>query len=318
MDWAFDALYGKARTYVHRAHDEPVDSALFALWMSLALELLCRAALAKIHPVLLADPTNEGNIHYVFGRNPKTSPKSVQAKTVYARCSVFIDGFTDQMSAHCLIMADRRNSELHSGAAAFEKIDNSSWLPATYGVMEVLLKHMGIKFEHFLGEEQADAASKILKDRLEHIKKDVLDHISSAKKAFAAISNEQRAKREAIDTTQVAQWLSQNALRRRCTCPACGLAAVMSGETLSRGPVHLAEDESTIRREVRVLPNAFRCVHCQLRLDGYQEMLEAGLGMIYTTTEEEDPIEFFGIDPEEYVDVEKLVREYHDDGYMNE
>ena len=47
-------------------------------------------------------------------------------------------------------------------------------------------------------------------------------------------------------------------------------------------------------------------------------MLEAGLGSIYTTTEDEDPIEFFGIDPEEYVDVEKLVRDYHEDGYMNE
>ncbi len=67
-----------------------------------------------------------------------------------------------------------------------------------------------------------------------------------------------------------------------------------------------------------MLPNAFRCVHCLLRLDGYQEMLEAGLGSIYTTTEDEDPIEFFGIDPEEYVDVEKLVRDYHEDGYMNE
>src|SRR5271169_4329757 len=115
MDWGFDVLYNKARTYVARAHDESVDSPLFGFWMSLALELLCRAALAKKHPVLLADPTNEGNIQYVFGINPKSNPKSVQAKAVFARCSVFMEGFTDKMAAHCLIMADRRNSELHSG-----------------------------------------------------------------------------------------------------------------------------------------------------------------------------------------------------------
>ncbi len=60
MDWAFDALYGKARAYVKRAHDEPLDTALFGFWMSLALELLCRSALAKVHPVLLADPTSQG------------------------------------------------------------------------------------------------------------------------------------------------------------------------------------------------------------------------------------------------------------------
>ncbi len=318
MDWAFDALYGKSRAYVQRAHNEPVNSALFGFWTSLALELLCRAALAKIHPVLLADPTQEGNIHYVFGINPKTNPKSIQAKTVFARCSVLISGFTDKMSAHCLIMADRRNSELHSGAAAFENIDNSAWLPATYEVMEVLLKHVGVGFEDFLGEEQADAGIKMLKDRREHIKKEVLDRISKAKKAFAASSSEQRAQREAIAKTRVSKWLSENPLRRSCACPACGSSAVMSGESLSRGPVRIDEDETKIQREVRVLPNAFRCVHCLLRLDGYQEMLEAGLGSIYTTTEDEDPIEFFGIDPEEYVDVEKLVRDYHEDGYMNE
>ena len=67
MDWAFEALYGKARAYVQRAHNEPVNSALFGFWTSLALELLCRSALGKIYPVLLADPTQEGNIHYVFG-----------------------------------------------------------------------------------------------------------------------------------------------------------------------------------------------------------------------------------------------------------
>ena len=106
-------------------------------------------------------------------------------------------------------MADRRNSELHSGAAAFENIDNSSWLPATYEVVEVLLKHVGVGFEDFLGEEQADVAIKMLKDRREHIKKEVLDRISKAKKAFTALSIEQRAQREAIAKTRVAKWLSQ-------------------------------------------------------------------------------------------------------------
>jgi hypothetical protein len=225
---------------------------------------------------------------------------------------------TDKMSAHCLIMADRRNSELHSGAAAFENIDNSAWLPATYEVMEVLLKHLGLAFEDFLGADHAPGAVEMLKDRRAHIKKEVLDRISNAKVVFAASSTEERAKREAIASTRVGKWLNENPLRRTRKCPACGSSAVMSGESLSRGPVHLDEKESKIQREVRVLPNVFRCVHCFLRLDGYQEMLEAGLGAIYTTTEDEDPIEFFGIDPEEYVDIEKLVRAYHEDGYTNE
>jgi hypothetical protein len=43
-----------------------------------------------------------------------------------------------------------------------------------------------------------------------------------------------------------------------------------------------------------------------------------GLGAIYTVEEEEDAIEYFGIDPEEYVNVEELVRSYYADDYQNE
>lgn len=318
MDWSAEALYGKARVYMRRAQGEPVASALFGFWTSLALELLCRAALAHIHPVLLADPTAEGNIQYAFGINPKGNPRSVHAKTVFARCSVFIEGFTDAMSGHCLIMADRRNAELHTGAAAFEGTDNSSWLPPTYEVIEVLLAHVGKGLDDFLGDH-AKTAQSMLEDRRGTRKKEVNDRIAAARKAFAAMPAEEREKRVEHAAARIAAWQKENALRRQCACPACGSVAAMSGETLGRGPVRLNEEESTICREVRVLPNRFACVACQLTLTGFQELNEAGLGAIYTVIEEEDPIEFFGIIPEEHVDIDDLIRDRYDDGgYQNE
>ena len=75
MDWSSDSLYSKAKLYAQRANDEPVDSALFGLWMSLSLELLARAALAQIHPALLADPKEPDNIQYAFGIIPKNVPE---------------------------------------------------------------------------------------------------------------------------------------------------------------------------------------------------------------------------------------------------
>jgi len=48
---------------------------------------------------------------------------------------------------------------------------------------------------------------------------------------------------------------------------------------------------------------------------------EAERGNIYTVEVTEDPIEFFGIDPEEYVDVDEIVRRYGEDmaaSYENE
>lgn len=318
MDWSSDALYGKAKLYAQRAHNEPVDSALFGLWMSLALELLARAALASIHPALLADPKEPDNIHYAFGIEPKRVPKSIAAKALYARCSVLIPSFTDKMSGHCLIMADRRNSELHTGAAAYEAIDNSGWLPPTYEVFEVLLKQLKRDFSDFLGPIHDKFAAEVLKDRRDTIRKEVQEKFAAARKAYAARSEEWKAARPEKVRPLTEQWLSTNQLRKTCKCPVCSNTAVMSGESVGRGPARVDEDAGTIKREVRVLPNVLGCPFCSLRLDGFQEMNEAGLGAIYTVEEEEDPIEFFGIDPEEYVDVNKLVKDYYDEGYQNE
>ena len=66
------------------------------------------------------------------------------------------------------------------------------------------------------------------------------------------------------------------------------------------------------------MPNELKCPFCRLHLVGFQELKEAGIGEIYTVKEEEDPIEFFGIDPEDYIDVDKLVRGYLADEYQNE
>lgn len=318
MDWSADALYNKAKVFALRAHDSPFDSAQFGFWMSLAQEILARAALAKIHPVLLADPKTEDNIQYAFGINPKNPPRSIQAKTVFARCSVFIDGFTDKMSGYCLVLADRRNSELHSGAASFESVDNSKWLPSTYEVMEVLLRHMGRDFADFLGVKHEKHAVAVLKNRREGIKKEVQNRLSAARNQFEARTPEWIASRKLEAAPKIEAWLSGNSKRRSCKCPACGSDAVATGETLGRSPVQINEHTGAITREVRVLPNAFTCAYCSLKLNDFQEMNEAGLGAIYTIQEVEDPIEFFGIVPEEHVDIEELISNYYEPEYENE
>ncbi len=321
MDWSSESLYNKAKLYAQRAHDESVESPLFGFWVSLSLELVARAALAQIHPVLLADPREPDNIQYAFGITPKNLPKSIAAKTVFARCSVFISGFTDKMSAHCLIMAERRNSELHSGAAAFEGIDNSKWLPTTYEVLEVLLAFMKRDFDDFLGTEHGRFAAEAVKDRRDTIRKDVQSKLSAARKMYAEHSPEWVTEHLAKFSPVMDLSIKGSRLRQRAECPACGNPAVVGGEGVGRSPVKIDEQGGTISREVRVLPNAFKCLFCQLELAGYQELREAGLGTIYVVEEQEDPIEFFGIDPEEYVDVDALLQKYGEDlygGYQNE
>lgn len=319
MDWQSEVLYNEAKLYAQRAHNESVDSSLFAFWMSLALELIARSALSQIHPVLLADPREQDNIHYAFGIIPKKIPLSIPSKALYARCSVFIPGFTDKMSTHCLIIADRRNSELHSGAAAFEGIANSTWLPATYEVIEVLLAHLKRDFTDFLGGHGA-VAVEALRDRRDNLVKEVHEKLAKARKYYGGLTEEERAKLSASADETSTHWLKGTTLRKKCLCPACSNTAVIGGETVGRSPVRIDQAETSITREVRVLPNRLRCPYCNLVLTSFQEVREAGRGDIFTVEEHEDPIQFFGIDPEEYVDVEDLISRYGEQQaeYMNE
>lgn len=318
VDWDSEMLMGKARRFGHLAHQQPIESALFGFWMSLCLELLARSGLAKIHPVLLADPREEGNIQYAFGVRPKTNVRSIQAKTVFARCSVFITGFTDQMSAHCLFVADRRNKELHTGAAAFENHDPSTWLPQTYEVMEILLEHLGHGFVSLIGDDNARVAVAMLKNRRGKIKSDVSQRVAAARREFDALSGEAKSSRASKGQATLLAWVAKSPLRKAAKCPACGFNAALAGESQNRGPVRVSEEEGTITRDVWVLPHTLACPVCSLKLDGYQELLAADRGQVFTTVEVEDPIEFFGIVPEDHVDVEEIVRQYHEGEYDNE
>jgi hypothetical protein len=217
------------------------------------------------------------------------------------------------MARRCLIAADRRNAELHSGAAVFEALDNSKWLPSTYEVIGVLLKHLKRDFADFLGANHAAFAIRMLGDRRQTLKKEVHEKIAAAKKSFAQLEEDRRTELAEKAASVVGLWAKGNWLRRSCTCPSCELTAGMSGETVGRTPARINEDDGIIEREVRVLPNALMCPSCKLELKGFQEMNEAGLGTVYTITEGEDPIEFFGIVPEEHVDIDEMIRQFGED-----
>jgi hypothetical protein len=92
----------------------------------------------------------------------------------------------------------------------------------------------------------------------------------------------------------------------------------MTGDIVGRGPVRIDEGSTTIEREARVLPTKFLCPHCELKLDGFQEMRQAQFGAVYKILEHEDPVEFFGIDPSDYIDPEEFMRDHFGPEYDNE
>jgi hypothetical protein len=123
-----DALWSKAKVFLNRAMDpDPVRS--FdeqALWAAAALELLGKAALARVSPLLIAEPTEEGvNILIATGLIAGTAKfSSVSASTIFKRCQRAFRPFS---AADALRFADARNEYLHGSAIGFMTLAPQAW-----------------------------------------------------------------------------------------------------------------------------------------------------------------------------------------------
>lgn len=316
MNWSEEFLYNKAKIFMQRGVNEDASSEMFPFWASLSLELLCRAALAKKHPILLADPRDEDNLLYACGENTGKSPKSLAISIIIGRCRKYVPRFEDSHVELANQMMELRNAELHSAEAAFNALAASSWQPDFYTLVEVLLSHLGRSLEDYLGAEVAARANRMLQARTAETKKDVLQRISRCKQWVEQLEKKSLQEKQKQAESKVNEIVQRSPLARECKCPACGNQAAMLGEVTDSGEAKLNDGEITV--EKRVLPKSFRCFVCDLRLNNFTEMHIANLGAIYTINETEDPIEYFGIVPEEHVDVEELMREHYADEYMDE
>ncbi len=300
--WSEDALLTKARVYVQRASDVETGSGLEQLFSLIGLELLARASLARVHPALLADPSDGPNLLFAFGFGEPRPPRSVPIATVFRRCRVVVPSFTEEFVKDGVALMALRNEELHSGGLVLETLRSSAWQPQYYKLCDVLLAHLGFGLADFFPPGRATAASTILSELAADVESDIKQRVADRARAFAALQNDVRALRIA-KASAVSEVAGDRQLR--VPCPACGSPALVGGETSGISEPRTGDGE--IERDVRILPTTFRCLACELPLEGHAELFHAGLGDEYSVTDTEDPLEYYGIDPLEYLSAEDLV-----------
>ena len=188
MNWERDELLAKARLFAERGMEVERDSGLVPFWCTLSLELLARAALAHIHPVLLADPQQGENLLYAFGY-PATNPRSIQTKTVLSRCQVVVERFTKAEEEFCASLLFLRNEELHTGTAAFENLPTSQWLVKFFYACQILLEHMGLDLSDLLPPDEVGPAQMMLNADAESVRSEVLEAIGRARSDFLALDS---------------------------------------------------------------------------------------------------------------------------------
>ena len=287
MVWDENRLWQKAKLFADRAFEADRGDSVFPLWAILALELLARAALAHVHPALLADPQNGDNILYVFGHGATARPKSIPAKTVFTRCEAIITEYTATERKQCIALVERRNAELHSGQLAFVQFDTASWLADYFATCKILLVFQGRSLEELLGPEQAAAANQMIDDVAATVLTTVKRKIANAAAAFAALDANDRSARLQQQPTP------QQLTNKLDSCPACGGQALILGK-----PVRAEEprtEDDVLFRVVHALPIQLACPACNLMLDDHGELHAAELGGQYTVTETLDPIEHFAL-----------------------
>ncbi len=275
-------------------HDS--DEWEYALWSSLSLEFLARAALANVDPTLLVDSSNNWQgIYHALGHtpnDPKFRPKSIGVSEVFRRLTAIHDSFTREHESFCISHTERRNTELHTGEAAFDDVPSSTWQPRFYQCCEVLLASMGMSLEDFVGRDEAKAAKKQIAASQDESAKAIKGDVEAHRKVW---SKKPKLEREKL-VAQSGVWAARHD-GHRVSCPSCASTALVSGEPVAPPTTKLVGDEIKVTQ--KYLPSQFECVACGLKINGLSRLAVVGLGERYKKTETFDAVEYYA-PPDEY------------------
>lgn len=289
MSWVQHDLLAKARLFVDRAYEADRTSALFPFWSVLALEFIGRAALAHVHPALLADPQQGENLLHAFGFHTE-NPRSIPVKTVYVRCQTVVPRYTQREYEFCMSLTFLRNEELHSGNPAFEDLPTSQWLARFYRVCGILLEHQGLELSDLLPADEVETALRMLAVDEETLRSEVFEAIGRAQADFHSTDAEVRETLLAKAAVEARDIRSREGVVG--TCPACTGPGVIEGEQVSVSETRL--QDGVLYWETVILPTEFKCLVCKLTLSTYERLEVGSLGGQYTIEHWTDPVEYYG------------------------
>ena len=297
-----DALYGKSQVYIRRGlrAQNDNDTQEYQLWASLALELLGKAALAKVHPSLIADPTHYQSLFAACGRQLTPDIKTITAKTLFERLRHVDKAFDSRHQSFCEQMALRRNAELHSGESPFSGMSPEAWEREFWGAMEIVLAMQDETLDSWLGAEDSKAPAKIIKQAKEALQWVVQHRISRCKEDFEKKYQDPKLRQKIIEESKKLLWEKKNwdAVDRE-RCPACHSSGFLGGTEWhehvidTAAPTYVYDDYGdwcgdppmeTVEKIFSV--EAFECLTCGLHFYGINEIAAADLPDEFTLTED--------------------------------
>lgn len=297
--WNSAGLWAKAKHFSDIANESGQSSANFALYCSLSLECLARAALTRIHPALNADPREDVNVLYAFGFELTAKPRSLPAHSVYLRVEKVVAGFQKPHRELCEFLALLRNAHLHSADLPFENLAPNKWLPRYYDTVKILNEQLGRNLEEFIGMGGASEAEELIKSLNDEVLNSVKSKCAAHAKVWADKDDEERTKlrQEAKSAAVLLGW---GQVTR--SCPACGCDGVLTGTKVKEFPERYEDEE--LLMDVQFLASEYKCVACGLSLKGAQQIAHTQLDMHFTDTQATSLHALY--EPEHYLEYDNM------------
>lgn len=301
---AFDpsALWNKSKAFIDRAlrARDDSDDPNFHLWAALSLEILGKAALANIHPSLVADPNDQKSMFHACGIKSPLDTRSITAKTVFERLPQLSKEFDEALKKQCMLMANRRNAELHSGESPVVGLDQRNWVPTFWKASNVILAMQKKDLEDWVGVEEASRVRTILTDAAKLLEQSVASRIARRSAEYGVkfpvgSPDRQEAQARALARSAPSKLASEADDVEECDCPACSSKAWLLGyesHTEIIDSQEFSEDFGYWRTERVAIyydVDGFYCSECGLTLTGRDEIGHAGLPEDFLREEEREP-----------------------------
>jgi hypothetical protein len=290
-----EALWLKAKLFLNRAMEEDDDRPFDeqALWASLALELLAKAALARVSPLLVAEPTEDGtNLLIASGLvEGRARFTSVRARTLYSRCQKAFKPFSESDAS---MITSARNEYLHGSAAGFTSMPPAAWWPKYWTLAVTLVNAMERDLADLVGYDRSHTVERHLDQNKKNIEHRVEMLISRAKQRLSQHQAGTLPAKVAAEWAPGQDFSAGLRYRENHPCPAClSSAGTLEGDdALDVEPhqIQLADDYFETIVYVTAPSEHFSCRSCGLVLDGYQLIEQAGLPSTFSTQGYDDDI----------------------------
>jgi hypothetical protein len=291
------ALWNKAKVFINRAMD-PGDLRSFdeqALWSSAALELLGKAALARVSPLLIAEPTEEGlNILIAAGLiDGPARFSSVSASTIFKRCE---RAFRPFVARDARRFADARNEYLHGSGLGFTALPPEAWWPKFWALASILVTAQDCQLNDFVGDQRTEIIEAYLVLNKKNVEHRVEALISRAKQRLMLAKSGTLPAKIQLEWGNATDLTAGHSYSAPAQCPACGSPGMAEGDDNSDMEYQYDggygdEEQGWVWATVTVPVDYFSCPTCRLVLDGYELIEQSGMAETFTVIDDDPPRE---------------------------